>query len=77
MYIATYETLVAGYALLILFSCISSKIQSQSNALRLGRIEDQAENAEKRTNSILETSNEVATQIQQIKSSIDNNTDWV
>lgn len=77
MYIATYETLVAVYALLILFSCISSKIQSQSNAWRLGRIEDQAENAEKRTNSILETSNEVATQIQQIKSSIDNNTDLV
>lgn len=77
MYMAIYETYIAVYILLIVYSSISSKILSRSNAWRLGRIEEQAANAEQRTNSILDTSNEVAAQIQQIKSSIDINTDLV
>ncbi len=77
MYISIYETLISIYALLILYSAVSSKIQSKSNAWRLGRIEDQAANAERKTERILYTSNEVAAQIQQIKESIDVNTELV
>ncbi|SET02777.1 methyl-accepting chemotaxis protein [[Clostridium] polysaccharolyticum] len=77
VYVAVYETVIAVYALLILFSNISSKIMSQTNAWRLGKIEDQAANAEQKTSTIVEASNEVALQIQQIKESIDTNADLI
>jgi len=76
-YLSSYKIIIIVYFLIIIFGYLSSKISGHANAWKLDKIKNQAKEVKAQSGTIMSASQEIAAQIQQIKSSIDLNTDLI